>query len=61
MRYELVHFLSHVEDERIITAFIQNFTIDDLETLICHLEYTDPATRERWLNLCNKTLHFWVN
>ncbi|SFM26891.1 hypothetical protein SAMN03159341_12322 [Paenibacillus sp. 1_12] len=58
MRYELIHFLSHVEDERIMVSVIQNFTLEDFETLVCHLEYADPATRERWMEMCSKVLRF---
>ncbi|MFH5182400.1 hypothetical protein ACHHV8_07020 [Paenibacillus sp. TAB 01] len=56
MRYELLHFLSHVEDEQRMTSLIRHFGLEDFETFMHHLEYTSPATRERWLELCGRVL-----
>ncbi|TBL74528.1 hypothetical protein [Paenibacillus thalictri] len=51
MRYELVHLLNHVEDEQMIAAMIHNLSLDDIETLIIHLDYASFEARERWLGL----------
>ncbi|MCR8630197.1 hypothetical protein [Paenibacillus radicis (ex Xue et al. 2023)] len=56
MRYELIHLLSHLEDEQIMASIIQSLNTEDFETFVCYLDYTKPDVRERWLEMCNKIL-----
>jgi len=56
VREELIHFLSHVHDEEIMTAVIRNLNLESMETLFQHLAYTSCGTQERWTEMCGKVL-----
>ncbi|MFJ2043525.1 MULTISPECIES: hypothetical protein [Paenibacillus] len=56
MRYELVHFLSHVENEQTMIRVIRNLNADAYGDLLHHLEYTSPDTQERWQKILRKVL-----
>lgn len=56
MRDELVHFLSHVDDEEIMAAVIRNLNLESMETLFQHLAYTSCGTQERWAEMWGKVL-----
>jgi len=56
VREELIHFLSHVYDEEIMTAVIRNLNLESMETLFQHLAYTSRGTQERWMDMCGKVL-----
>lgn len=56
MRHELIHFLSHVEDEQTMVGVITNLNADAYFSLLHHLEFTSPDTQERWRKQLNKLL-----
>lgn len=56
MRHELVHFLSHVNNEQTMIRVIENLNADAYGKLLHHLEYTSPDTQERWRKILRKLL-----
>ncbi|MCM3713670.1 hypothetical protein [Halalkalibacter oceani] len=51
MRYELVHFLQHTNDEQLMLAFMKNMDGKSLSTLFHYLSLTDDITKKRWLTI----------
>ncbi|PWW02882.1 hypothetical protein DFQ01_108159 [Paenibacillus cellulosilyticus] len=56
MRHELIHFLSHVEDEQLMIGVIANLNVDSYASLLHHLAFTSSSTQERWQKLMNQVL-----
>jgi hypothetical protein len=56
LRHELIHLLSHVEDEQSMIGVITNLNVESYESLLHHLSYTSPSTQERWRELMNRLL-----
>lgn len=56
MRHELIHWLSHVEDEQSMVEIISNLNVEAYDSLLHHLQYTSPNTQERWRELMSKLL-----
>ncbi|GMK40822.1 hypothetical protein PCCS19_38780 [Paenibacillus sp. CCS19] len=56
MRHEIIHLLSHVEDEQHMIGVITNLNVDAYTSLLHHLAYTSPSTQARWQELMDKLL-----
>lgn len=56
MRHELIHLLTHVEDEQLMTDVIANLNVEAYTSLLHHLAYTSKGTQERWRELMDKLL-----
>jgi len=56
MRHEIIHLLSHVQDERTMSEVIASLNADAYESLLQHLQYTSPETQDRWRKLLNQML-----
>ncbi|GAB6930728.1 hypothetical protein JCM10914A_47110 [Paenibacillus sp. JCM 10914] len=56
MQHELVHFLSHVNDEQTMINVINNLNADAYGNLLHHLEYTSLDTQDRWRKILRKML-----
>lgn len=56
MRHELIHLLSHLEDEQLMIAVITNLNAEGYSSLLHHLSYTSSSTQERWSALMSRLL-----
>lgn len=56
MRNELIYFLQHANDEKIIISLIKNMDANSLVTLLNHLQFTDEVTEQRWLKSIRSAL-----
>ncbi|MCQ6563158.1 hypothetical protein [Paenibacillus mendelii] len=57
MRHELIHFLSHVKEEKTMIEVIVSLNADAYDSLLHYLAYTSMDTQEHWREILNKLLH----
>ncbi|MBD3919225.1 hypothetical protein H8B09_10715 [Paenibacillus sp. PR3] len=56
MRHELIHMLSHLEDEQLMAAVITNLNAEGYSSLLHHLAYTSLSTQDRWSEVMSRLL-----